>query len=702
MPPDAPQDTQRLGHLLARYEERRSHAPGIGIGSMRDEAGDLFDELRALAEVESLIRRATDDEDSLQESFGRFRLVRELGKGGAGVVYEAYDPERGGSVALKVLLDVFDGEERAIARFEQEAEAVRDLSHPNVVQVYEAGSVEGRMYISMELVQELSLDRILLAIRALTDPPPGRVWHQVLDRHQVAAVTKPSGDLVEDYGRRVAALFAPVADALHALHDRGLIHRDIKPHNLLLDHEGRLKLADFGLARVVGNTLTVSRAIMGTPAYMSPEQAAGVSHGVDGRADVYGLGASLYEMLVLRPPAEGDTQGEVIGNVLHKVPPRIDEVCPQYGHDLALLVSRTLEKDPRERLPDAQTLASDLRNVAAGKRVRTRAVSPWRRFRRAVADRPRTALGALAVLVVAGIVAGYLTLRPARVEILSHPAGLVAIDGETRHITPWRGELSSGAHRLRITRERFRPHVRPFELAAGQLLTSTVVLRPLRDDDLVAWQELQASMGGKGTIPTTTPPRGSGPKSLNDPWFERVTLLAPRGRMVAGVSSVELYQSSPVAGLVVSIRREGEEEALWNAAVDAREGTSSLPLPPGLQRTLLTGEFFETVVVRPAEDPDRALRFTFAPEVAPRSMDRWNAVGPAQREAPQVKVLEAADLLTAGLPADAYAAAAGVLRETPSHAAALRVALDALLQLGGVESAAYADLRTRWMARTGE
>ncbi len=332
---------------------------------------------------------------------GDYRLLREVGRGGMGVVYEAEQVSMRRRVALKVLYPTVTQSPRAIERFRREAQATGRLHHTNIVSVHGIGSEAGTWFYAMDLVEGRPLHRVIEDMRRLEGLPADAPERQ--ESSSAGGAFSTSAGRPEEYAH-VARAFWGVADALATAHAAGVVHRDLKPANLLLDGTGTLKIVDFGLARIRGEegALTVTGDVVGTPAYMSPEQARGRE--VDARSDVYALGATLYEVLARRPPFAGDDVAVVLRQVLTRDPPPLRRVQRRIPRDLETIVMRAIEKEPERRYPSAKDLAHDLLLFAEGGAIKARPIGPlarvWRRLRR---HKGRTLLGAagLAALVVA-------------------------------------------------------------------------------------------------------------------------------------------------------------------------------------------------------------------------------------------------------------------------------------------------------------
>jgi WD40 repeat protein len=306
-----------------------------------------------------------------------YEVLEELGRGGMGVVYQARQVPLNRVVALKMVLAGEHAGPEDLVRFLAEAEAVASLQHPHIVQIFELGRHAGLPFFALEYVEGGSLHHKL---RGAPLPP-----------------------------REAAQLVETLARAMHAAHERGIIHRDLKPANVLLDKEGRPKITDFGLAKRVegGAGLTQSGAILGTPSYMAPEQAAGKGKAVGPAADVYALGATLYELLTGRPPFKAGTALDTVLQVLSEepVPPR--RLQPTTPRDLETICLKCLQKAPSRRYASAAALAEDLRRFLAGEPIRARPVGPWGQVVKWARRRPAVAT-LLAVVAVAavGLLAG--------------------------------------------------------------------------------------------------------------------------------------------------------------------------------------------------------------------------------------------------------------------------------------------------------
>jgi eukaryotic-like serine/threonine-protein kinase len=267
---------------------------------------------------------------------GRYRIVRKLGTGGMANVYLAEDEVLGRRVAIKILNDRHAGDDQFVERFRREAKNAASLSHPNIVSIYDRGEAEGTYYIAMEYLDGRSLKELIVA----RGPAPVNV--------------------AIDYARQILG-------AIRFAHRHGIVHRDIKPHNVLVDAEGRLKVTDFGIARAGVSQMTEAGSIIGTAQYLSPEQAKGAP--VDQTSDLYSVGVVLYELLTGVVPFSGDTPVEIAMKHLSSMPEPPSAKRAEVPRDLDLVVLRALAKDPADRYQSAEEMDADLARVARGAAV---------------------------------------------------------------------------------------------------------------------------------------------------------------------------------------------------------------------------------------------------------------------------------------------------------------------------------------------
>ncbi len=362
---------------------------------------------------------------------GRFEIERTLGQGGFGIVYLARDPTLGRRVALKVPRPEVLISPEVRRRFLREARAAAGLDHPHIIPVFEAGEIGPFAYI----------------VSAYCEGPTLSAW--LRERAEPVAA------------RPAARLVADLADAVQHAHDRGILHRDLKPSNVLLQPGGdstdstvpTSRITDFGLARITEETgegeETRSGVPLGSPPYMAPEQAAGKRHSVGPRADVYSLGASLYEIVTGRPPFQGESHLETLGQVLanEPVPPRI--LRPGLPRDLETICLKCLEKDPGRRYASAAALREDLERFLRGEPIRARPASYRLRAAKWVRRRPMHAAAAILVaLAASGLVGGILYRH-------------VLLQGHTRELER---EVARADANARIARR----HLQAFRLRQAQ------------------------------------------------------------------------------------------------------------------------------------------------------------------------------------------------------------------------------------------
>jgi serine/threonine protein kinase/TolB-like protein len=334
-------------------------------------------------------------------TFGHYQVIEELGAGGMGVVYRARDQRLNRDVAFKVLPAELAADAERLARFEREARALAALSHPHIVTIHSVEEAEGVHFLTMELVEGETLDRRI--------PPGGMSLERFLD------------------------VAIPLAEALAAAHDRGVLHRDLKPANVMVTEDGRVKVLDFGLAKLAVapageqmetlEKLTREERIVGTPPYMSPEQLHGSP--LDARSDLFSLGVVFYEMATGRRPFSGASAAELLSSILRDEPAPVSELRPELPRQLGRILRHCLAKEPARRFQTAQDVRNDLEALRE-EISETRVVEKLEEQRRSRAPldqavKPATAvparltwrrLGLPALLVIPLIVAGLLWLRP--------------------------------------------------------------------------------------------------------------------------------------------------------------------------------------------------------------------------------------------------------------------------------------------------
>jgi WD40 repeat protein/serine/threonine protein kinase len=478
-----------LARLIDEFAERcrRGECPSVGEYTDRFPhlAGEIRDLFPALAEIEHVKRERSEAGRPADaptppppSSVGDYRLLREIGRGGMGVVYEAEQQSLGRRVALKVLPPSVARDPKALGRFRREARAAARLHHSNIVPVFEVGQDGDVCYYAMQLIAGQALDQVIDELRRLRSgspapaartadpgphardlaaslltglagpgppepptapggepdpaadqPAPTEGWAGGEPRRDTAPVrgevsggTSVLTGAAERLGARpdrrhyfvsVARLGHQAAQALAYAHARGVVHRDVKPSNLLLDAEGVVWVGDFGLAKTEDDGLTNPGDLVGTLRYMAPERFDGQC---DARADVYGLGLTLYELLALRPAFDARDRLRLIDQIRTGDPPRLRALDPRIPRDLETVVLKAADKDPKRRYPSADDLVEDLRRLLADEPIKARRASlperalRWARRHRGVA----ASLAVIALLLVGVAVASLLAARQFR------------------------------------------------------------------------------------------------------------------------------------------------------------------------------------------------------------------------------------------------------------------------------------------------
>lgn len=383
-----------LEEQLKQRIQNLQEIDGLFAGLMQTDEGDADD--------------ATGADNLIGQKLGDFEILEIIGQGGMGAVFLARQVSLDRDVALKVISDVGGVRSKTLERFKRETKVLAQVSHPNIVPIYEVGQEGPYSYFAMEYVKGSSLDRILSSIRTLSpDAKASQIMQDCLEGGAVGRrdtlkkdfATK-GAEIDTAYIVNISKIIIRIASALEYAHARGILHRDIKPSNILIDADGTPKLVDFGLARSeTQQTITVTGEFFGTPSYVSPEQIR-KPETVDCRSDVYSLAATYYECLTLHPPFEGDTVNETLTRVISReaIPPR--KHCPRLSADLNTVLLHAIEKSPEDRYQTAAGFAADIRNLLEFKPITAKRPSITKRAYKAIRRNPLR-LAAAAVLFIA-------------------------------------------------------------------------------------------------------------------------------------------------------------------------------------------------------------------------------------------------------------------------------------------------------------
>jgi serine/threonine protein kinase len=605
-----------LADCLEDFHVRRARGERPEPASFKERLGSAYHEFVELIETETMIDEVMEPPPdlALPAPWGAYTLLHELGRGAAGVVYEAVDRKLGRKVALKILRTGIDTDSTARERFLREAQALAQIRHDHVVQIFEFGDVDGRPFYAMELVAGPTLIDLLRAGQA---PPP----------------------------RDLCRGLAGVADALQALHEAGIVHRDVKPSNIMVKPDGRYVLADFGLARTAtAATVTRTGDSLGTPLYMSPEQMLGKRADIDLRTDVYGMGATLYQLLTGQPPFRTENLHALMRMVISERPAPPRSIEPQLPRGCSAIAMTCLEKEPRDRYQSAGDLARDLHNFAEGERVEARPLNRFERSLRWIRAHP--AMSAAAVLLVG--IGGFLALRPAQLSLRPIPPGLAA---EVRiDDGPWRN-LPLVDHGLRPYVEH-RLVMRAKDAGGFDELVMTVAAAPGQSLD---WEKLLpfSDTGHPDVIRAIAvaaqvrPVGGftgiSSKRSGDAPLLE---VVLPRGtvrRSELGTWRIRISDYFPDEfenGGYVEFRRDGEVLHSVRFPQMPSDMVTEEALPPGVVRALEAGDDVEWGFAVAKGGPFvKSARFTVVEtDLAPR-LDRVDErlaaldVSPAKRNA---------------------------------------------------------------------
>ncbi len=530
-PDEASGDSEDVEALVREYLNRRGSGEEVDFEEYTRKLPELESELRGVLDRigrELLVRPDAEtvaDGESL--ILGDFRILGRIGAGGMASVYEAEQVSLNRRVALKVLPSHLSFSDEAVMSFRREAEAGGRQAHPGIVSVYAAGEHEGAHYIAQELVEG------------------GRTLAGMLEE-QRARETLPTG-----YFREVARLVREVALALQHAHDSGVIHRDVKPSNILLTPEDRPRLTDFGLAKVEG-AMALSRTgdFTGTPYYMSPEQAMSRRVPITASTDIFSLGVTCYELLTLERPFDGESSHEVLTKVVFHEPRDPRRVNPRVPRDLAIICLKAMEKRPEKRYADMASFADDLGRFLDGETILAHPVGAgarlWRRVRRNPAV---SSLGGLAflLLILVVFVLPWVVLKAERDQRL-------AVEAESRKSQAVIGFLQTILSSP-------RPGAKGREVRVVEVLE-----RAAREID--SWEaadpEVEAVL--RSTIARTYAALGHAPEAL-----EQYRAAHERSRRAVGERDPgTIYHGQCLAIFLNQIGRPGEAETLGREVYQAQ------------------------------------------------------------------------------------------------------------------------------------
>jgi hypothetical protein len=526
-----------LARLFEEYDRRRQRGEHPQAEDFREAAGEHFERFEELLREEFRFEQAMAGAgiERLPRRFAGYRLLGYLGHGGYGDVYRAEQLSLKRPVAVKVLREVWEEDSPTARRFREGASVAATIEHVHAVTLHDFGVFEGRGFLVMGLLPGPSLAAVYRRLREAGPPPFGPAHHAVLDEARVGGKgTDPAA-----FARRLASALAGPTEALQVYHARGLVHRDVKPANLIFGTDGCLVLTDFDL--MVDLEGAATERGLGTGRYMSPEQRhSGSGEVCDGRSDLYSIGAVLYEGLTLEYPPQSGADGRA-ARVLQRA---------ELPSDARKVVVKTLEPMPQDRYTSAGDLAEDLGRLGAGEPVQATAVPRLERGWRWAAKRRWAVLGVGTIVLLA---IALWSMRPATLHFAPVPGGEIFVDGEHVGSAPAAVDVPPGEHRIVIRLPGFADHQQTVHVDAGASLALSPTLRardPLDPRVLNAWK---ARLGIELEFAIPASDRGTEPAPP-------LILLFPRGRVrLVDLNAFSVETTRAVSGELVVLAPDGTD-----------------------------------------------------------------------------------------------------------------------------------------------
>ncbi|HEX3150729.1 MAG TPA: serine/threonine-protein kinase [Gemmataceae bacterium] len=477
-----------LADALRAYEAERLAGKTPDSEEFCRRYPDLGSELREVLAAAALLDRARQSDPSrtgdfvsresdLPTSLGEYRIVRKIGAGGMGVVYEAVQESLNRHVALKVLPTNISGRKNLLERFKREAQSAAKLHHTNIVPVFGIGDADGTHFYAMQYIRGRPLDKVVNDVARIRGTAPADAGTAV------GGTTDLSGGLSETgrgYWTNVARVGQQVASALDYAHAHGIIHRDIKPSNLLLDGSGTVWITDFGLAKSddTGDNLSETGDVLGTLRYMAPERFRGDSLP---QSDLFALGLTLYELLTFRPAFDGKNRAELIAAVQRANPPRPRALNPEVPKELETIVLKAIEPDPAQRYRTGQELADDLLRFIEDRPILAKRAGPIERLTKWAKRNP------MAVALILVLVGGVIASASAGVIAVRRGEKVIAVERQNAidtHRTAMQSGYESGGWKT-VVAEADALRAMGYELTVAELLNLIRARDELRQPSLV-------------------------------------------------------------------------------------------------------------------------------------------------------------------------------------------------------------------------